>query len=124
MEDDRVWSFEKSLWTGDADHYRQLIDEECVMVVPTPPFVLQGDAAIEAVAATPRWDEIEISDGRIVRPQEGLIVVAYTANARKEGGSGYEAHCTSTYRRLGHDEWRVIQHRQTPPLTGKVEAES
>ena len=54
MEDDRVWSFEKSLWTGDADHYRQLIDEECVMVVPTPPFVLQGDAAIVAVAATPR----------------------------------------------------------------------
>ncbi len=86
MEDDRVWSFEKSLWTGDADHYRQLIDEECVMVVPTPPFVLQGDAAIEAVAATPRWDEIQISDGRIVRPQEGLIVVAYRANARKEGG--------------------------------------
>ena len=124
MEDDRVWSFEKSLWTGDADHYRQLIDEECVMVVPTPPFVLQGDAAIEAVAATPRWDEIEISDGRIVRPQEGLIVVAYRANARKEGGSGYEAHCTSTYRRLGHDEWRVIQHQQTPPLRSKVEAES
>ena len=124
MEDDRVWSFEKSLWTGDADHYRQLIDKECVMVVPTPPFVLQGDAAIEAVAATPRWDEIEISDGRIVRPQEGLIVVAYTANARKEGGSGYEAHCTSTYRRLGHDEWRVIQHQQTPPLRSKVEAGS
>ena len=124
MEDDRVWSFEKSLWTGDADHYRQLIDKECVMVVPTPPFVLQGDAAIEAVAATPRWDEIEISDGRIVRPQEGLIVVAYTANARKEGGSGYEAHCTSTYRRLGHDEWRVIQHQQTPPLRSKIEAES
>ena len=124
MEDDRVWSFEKSLWTGDADHYRQLIDEECVMVLPTPPFVLQGGAAIEAVAATPRWDEIEIFDGRIVRPQEGLIVVAYTANARKEGGHGYEAHCTSTYRRLGHDEWRVIQHQQTPPLTGKVEAES
>jgi hypothetical protein len=124
MEDDRVWSFEKSLWTGDADHYRQLIDEECVMVVPTPPFVLQGDAAIEAVAATPRWDEIDISDGRIVRPQEGLIVIAYTANARKEAGQGYEAHCTSTYRRLGHDEWRVIQHQQTPPLRSNVEAES
>ncbi len=22
MDDDRVWSFEKSLWTGDADRYR------------------------------------------------------------------------------------------------------
>ena len=124
MDDDRVWSFEKSLWTGDTEHYRHLIDDECVMVVPTPPFVLKGSDAINAVADTPRWDEVDISEGLIVRPQEGLIVVAYTANARKEGGSGYEAHCTSTYRRLGHDEWRVVQHQQTPPLKGKGEAAS
>jgi hypothetical protein len=124
MDDERVWSFEKSLWTGDAEHYRHLIDEECVMVVPTPPFVLQGHEAIEAVAATPRWDDVEISDGRIVRPQEGLIVVAYTASAYKEGSSDYSAHCTSSYRRLAHDEWRVVQHQQTPRQTSKVEAKS
>lgn len=116
MNDERVWSFEKSLWTGDAEHYRQLIDEECVMVLPTPPFVLQGDDAIQAVADTPRWSAVEITEGRIVRPQEGLIVVAYKAAASREGKPGYEAHCTSTYRRLGHDEWRVVQHQQTPPL--------
>lgn len=123
MDDDRVWSFEKSLWTGDAEHYRHLIDEECVMVVPTPPFVLQGDDAIEAVADTPRWDEVEISEGRIVRPQEGLIVIAYKANAMRGGGSNYEAHCTSTYRRLEHDKWRVVQHQQTPPLAMKGDAD-
>ena len=122
MDDERVWSFEKSLWTGDAEHYRHLIDDDCVMVLPTPPFVLQGDAAVGAVADTPRWEEIEISDGHIVRPQEGLIVVAYRANASRNGGNDYEAHCTSTYRRLGHDEWRVVQHQQTPPLQAKVDA--
>jgi hypothetical protein len=116
MDDDRVWSFEKSLWTGDAEHYRHLIDEECVMVVPTPPFVLQGEKAIGAVADTPRWEEVEFAEGHIVRPQEGLIVVAYHANAARGDGERYEAHCTSTYRRLGHEEWRVVQHQQTPPL--------
>ena len=43
MDDDRVWSFEKSLWTGDADHYRELVDAECLMVLPTPPFWLQRE---------------------------------------------------------------------------------
>lgn len=116
MDDERVWSVEKSLWTCDADHYRELVDDECLMVLPQPPFVLSGAQAIEAVASTPRWSEIEISDARIARSQEGLIVIAYRATASREGET-YEAHCTSTYRRLEHEVWRVVQHQQTPPLT-------
>ncbi|MCJ2083794.1 DUF4440 domain-containing protein [Methylobacterium sp. J-090] len=115
MDDARVWSFEKSLWVGDADHYRELVDDECLMVLPNPPFVMGGKQAIEAVAGTPRWSSIDISDGRIARPQEGLIVIAYHAKASRDDES-YEARCTSTYRRLSHEEWRVIQHQQTPPL--------
>ncbi|WP_419826378.1 DUF4440 domain-containing protein [Sphingomonas sp.] len=122
MDDKRVWAFEESLWIGDADHYRALIDEECVMVLPTPPYVLKSRDAIEAVADTPRWSEVTISQGQIMRPQEGLIVIAYTAEARKED-SGYTAHCTSTYRRLAHDEWRVVQHQQTPPIAVKGSTE-
>ncbi len=116
MDDDRVWAFEESLWTGDAEHYRESIDAECLMVLPAPPFVMSGGEAIEAVAATPRWSRVELADRRVARPQEGLIVIAYHATAERDGGEGYEAHCTSTYRRLGHDEWRVVQHQQTPPL--------
>lgn len=52
-------------------------------------------------------------------------MVAYNVRAEREGVSPYEAHCTSTYRRLAHDEWRVIQHQQTPPLiTGSAAKES
>jgi hypothetical protein len=117
MEDERVWAFEESLWTGDADHYRELVDLECLMVVPEKPFILQGEEAISAVSSTPRWSEVEITQGRIMRPQEGLIVIAYQVVARREGGSDYAVHCTSTYRRLGPETWRVIQHQQTPTLT-------
>jgi hypothetical protein len=55
-----------------------------------------------------------------MRPQEGIIVVAYRADARKEGGETYQAYCTSTYRRLAHEEWRVIQHQQTLRLVSKA----
>lgn len=114
MDDDRVWSFEKGLWTGDAAHYRELVDDACLMALPRPPFVLSGAQAIETVADTPRWSEIEISDGQIARPQEGLIVIAYHAKAARDG-EVYEAYCTSTYRRLSHETWRVVQHQQTLP---------
>lgn len=124
MDDDRVWTFEESLWTGDADHYRESIDDECLMVLPAPPFVMSGTQAIEAVAATPRWSSVELTGKQIARPEEGLIVVAYHARASKDDGEGYEAHCTSTYRRLAHDEWRVVQHQQTPPIATRVQTQS
>ncbi len=115
MDDDRVWTFEKSLWDGSPEHYRELVDEVCLMVLPQPPFVLSGREAIEAVAHTPRWSEVAFTDGRIARPDEGLIVVAYHV-AVSRGDDTYEANCTSTYRRLSHEVWRVVQHQQTPPL--------
>ena len=115
MEDSRIWEFEESLWTGDADHYRALIDDECVMVLPEHPFVLTGHDSIEAVAKTPRWSGVTFSERQVMRPQEGLISIAYKAEATRDEAAGYTAYCTTTMRRLAHDEWRVIQHQQTPP---------
>ncbi len=111
--DGRIWEFEESLWTGDAAHYHELIDAECVMVVPAPPFVMKGEQAIEAVSHTPRWETVEFSGKQVVRPQEGLIVIAYKAKATRSGSDSYTAYCTTTLRRLAHDEWRVVQHQQT-----------
>ncbi len=115
MEDQRVWAFEESLWTADATRYRESIDDACLMVLPKPPYVMSGSQAIEAVSATPRWSAVELTERQVTRPQEGMIVVAYRAMARKADGEAYEAHCTSTYRRLSHEDWRVVQHQQTPP---------
>jgi hypothetical protein len=120
MEDTRVWAFEQSLWDADEEHYQERLDETILMVLPRPPYVFEGQAAKDAVKATPRWDEIELSERRVARPQEGLIVVAYQARCRK-GDERYEAHCTSTLRMRGHDDWLVVQHQQTPPLAATVE---
>jgi len=120
MEDHRVWAFEEGLWTGDAAHYRDAVDDECLMVLPAAPFVLTGKQAIEAVSETPRWSKVALSERQIMRPQEGLIVVAYKAVASKDQESRYEAFCTSTYRRLSHEHWRVVQHQQTLPPIAKT----
>ncbi len=116
MDDDRIWHFEESLWTADPGHYAESIDDECLMVLPEPPFIATGRQAVDAVSRTPRWTEVSLTERQVARPQEGLIVIAYKARAAREGMASYEAHCTSTYRRLAHEEWRVVQHQQTPPL--------
>jgi Domain of unknown function (DUF4440) len=113
MEDARVWEFEEGLWTGSAEHYRALIDGECLMVLPTPPHIISGTDAIAAVSATPRWTKVTLTDGQIARPEEGLIVVAYHVVASRDDQS-YAARCTSTYRRRAHEDWQVVQHQQSP----------
>ena len=121
MDDGRVWAFEENLWKGGADVYRESIDEACLMVVPAPPFVMTGQQAIDAVTDTPRWDKVTFSDEQIARPEEGLIVVAYQIDAERDGDAPFNAYCTSTYRRLSHEEWRVVQHQQMIPPTKQVE---
>jgi len=58
--------------------------------------------------------------GRVkgVRP-DPAVVSKYKA---MKGDERYVAHCTSTYRRLEHEVWKVVQHQQTPPLTAEVRA--
>lgn len=111
MDDGRVWDFERSLWTADAEHYERSIDEACLMALPAEPFVFGGAAAVRAVQGTPRWDSVEFSGQHVTRPQEGMIVIAYTVDAAK-GDEAYRAHCTSVYRRRAHEDWTVVQHAQ------------
>ncbi len=115
MDDERVRSFERDLWIGGEEVYRERIAKDCLMVVPAKPFLLSADEAIAAVSDTPRWSEVEFSDFRISRPQEGIIVIAYQADARR-GEQAYQAYCTSTYQRLAPEQWQVVQHQQTVAL--------
>ncbi len=117
MDDERIWGSEEGLWTGPPENYRATIDEECLMVLPAKPFIVTGRQAAEEVSKTPRWTSVTLSDRQVSRPQEGLIVIAYSARAERDQTT-YEAHCTTVYRRLEHDKWRVVQHQQTPPLAG------
>ena len=120
MDDERVWSFEESLWTATPEHYRESIDAECVMALPAEPHLFTGRAAMDAVANTPRWSKVALTHRQVSRPQEGLIVISYKAQADREGAQPYTAYCTSTYRRIEHEVWKVVQHSQVPPLMSGV----
>ncbi len=116
MDDHRIWGSEEQLWTGDAENYRRTIDPDCLMVLPEPPYVKSGKDAVESVVDTPRWTRIELTQRQVSRPQEGLIVIAYRADAERDGSPPYQAFCTTTYRMIEHGTWRVVQHQQSPGL--------
>lgn len=116
MDDTRLWTFEQSLWTEGADNYREKVDAEVVMVLPNPPYIFDGEAAIAAVVETPVWDSADLTERQVSRPQEGLIVIGYHVRAER-AEEVYEAHCTSVIRRLEHEVWRVVQHQQSPVLS-------
>ncbi|WP_136684231.1 DUF4440 domain-containing protein [Falsirhodobacter xinxiangensis] len=111
MDDERIWSFEESLWKTSEDRYHEKVDPECVMALSHAPNLVRGDDAVRAVSGTPDWDDVEFSDRVVSRPQEGLIVVGYHVRARKDD-TRFSAACTSVYRRKGHEDWTVVQHAQ------------
>ncbi len=116
MDDARVWAFEESLWTGDAEHYRELVDPEVVMALPVRAAPAPGRRRRPGRAVDPA-----VGPGRD-RPRADLAPAGGADRDRlprhrdARDGDPYVAWCTSTYRRLGPEEWRVIQHSQTPPL--------
>ena len=110
MDDARLWGSETGLWTAQPDHYREIIADDALMILPGHANVLVGPDAVHAVSSTPRWSTVRFSDQQVSRPREGLIVIAYAVEAHLEV---YRARCSTTYLRLAHDDWHVIQHQQS-----------
>ncbi|WJH38626.1 DUF4440 domain-containing protein (plasmid) [Aliirhizobium terrae] len=115
MEDSRVWDFEESVWLSGPSNFDKVIDDEALFVVPAAPYVVVGSKAKAEMSKLNRWAKVSFSERQVYRPQEGLIVVAYRVSASMEDGKATGAYCTSTIRRVAHEEWRIIQHQQTTP---------
>lgn len=114
MDDNRVWSFEESLWQASDARYHERVDKDCIMALSRHPHLFSGADAVRAVSDTPDWDEVRFDKKTVSRPEEGLIVVGYHVEASK-GEMRFRAACTSVYRRRAHDDWTVVQHAQVVP---------
>ena len=105
------WADEEAWWTLGTAEARRRAHPSCVMAFAHG--VLQGEAIFAALDAAPRWQEVVMTDRRVVEGEDA-VVLAYRARARRNGEAPYEAFCTSTWVRQ-NDGWRLIQHQQTSP---------
>lgn len=113
MDDDDAWAMEERMWTGSAAALAGALDPACLMVFPAPAGILDATAAVAALDSAPRWRDVVLSERRIGRPADDLLVLAYRAVGARDGAAPYHARCSSTYRRAD-EGWRLVQHQQTP----------
>ena len=117
MTDEELWQMEAGFWTGDADFYQQHLAHGAMMVFPPPAGVLDRGRIIETIRAAPRWQEVDMQDRQVARPNPDTVVLAYRASARRDGDEApYRAGCGSVYTRFA-DGWRLVLHQQSP-VTG------
>lgn len=100
---------ERRLATGGAAEYGDTLAPDAVVVVPGA--VLNRDACIQAMGASPGWDDARLEDAAIIDSGDVSSVV-YTFHGRR-GDDMYNATLASTYRREG-DGWKLVLHQQTP----------
>ena len=74
--------------------------------------VMRAADILESLKGAPRWAAVEITDRAIGRAGNGVIVLGYTAEGRRDGAEPYRCYCTSTYRADG-GTWKLVQHQQT-----------
>lgn len=111
-------ALERKFWSGDADFYRQNLDDECLTAFPKMAGVQMKEDVAGMVAKDPsqRWQDLRIDEKGFVEPTKDVAILSYEARARR-GGENYKALVSSGYvRRNG--AWKLAFHQQTP-LTDK-----
>jgi hypothetical protein len=107
---EELLQIEHELGAGSADAYRRHLADEALFVLPNG--VLDRDACIAAMEASPGWDELEISDARTVRLGDDSAILTYAWRSRR-AETVYSALMSSVYvRRDG--VWHLALHQQTP----------
>jgi hypothetical protein len=61
MTDDRAWTEDKLFRTGGEEHYRRMLDDECIMVFPAPAGIIAGPDIARSLKNAPRWAVVEMT---------------------------------------------------------------
>jgi hypothetical protein len=108
---DTLLRIEHELAHGSGAEYDRHLDDGAAVIVPGQ--ALDKDATVQAIEASPGWDELTIDDARLLETGEGGAALTYRFSGRRGTDFSYEALMTSVYARRG-DEWKLVLHQQTP----------
>jgi hypothetical protein len=106
---------EHELARGDGATYAQHLAVGAVVVVPGD--VLDRAAAVEAMDASPGWDEVSIGEEAVRELGPDVVLLTYLFRGRR-GQDHYAATLSSAYVRDGEGCWKLAFHQQTPHPEG------
>ncbi|MDO9412013.1 MAG: DUF4440 domain-containing protein [Pseudolabrys sp.] len=111
-------ALEQKFWTGDADFYRQNLDDTCLVAFTEMSGAFTRNEIAATIKGGDRWRDVKLSPEAVVEPIAGMAFITYRAHAERANGEPYNALVSSGYVRRGKD-WKMAFHQQTP-----LEAES
>ncbi|MCO6381972.1 DUF4440 domain-containing protein [Oceanicola sp. 502str15] len=115
-----LWKIEETSWTSGADFARSVTRDDAVFVFPYPAGILSAEASLKGLEGGEPWRSVTFHDRSFTR-QGPVAVLAYKAEAERNGETLYTALCASTYVDDG-DGWRLMSHQQTPAAMAEAGA--
>lgn len=106
---------EHQLARGNGATYERHLDEAALVVIPGD--TLDKPATIEAMDASPGWDEVSIGEETMRELGAGVALLSYLFRGRR-GQAHYAATLSSTYVRDENGCWKLVFHQQTPHPSG------
>jgi hypothetical protein len=107
-------AIEEKFWAGDAEYFRQNVDQSCLVALTTEMAGLMANADLAATVTNPdRWRNLDIELKGLVEPVDGIAILSYAASAIRESGEPYAALVSTGYvkRETG---WKMMFHQHTP----------
>ena len=108
---EQLLRIEHELARGDGATYEQHLAEQALLVIPGD--TLDRAAAVEAVDASPGWDEVSIGEEAVRGLGPDAVLLTYRFRGRR-GQDHYAATLSSAYVRDGEGCWKLAFHQQTP----------
>lgn len=107
-------ALERKFWGGDAEFYRNNLDDRCLVTFNDMAGVKTRDEIAGMVKKDPPgWNDLKMDDKGLVEPVQGMAVLSYEARARRGNGEPYHAMVSSGYvKRDGG--WKMAFHQQSP----------
>lgn len=106
---------EHELARGDGATYEQHLAEGAQVVIPGD--TLDRAATVEAMDASPGWDEVSIGEEEVRELGPDVALLTYLFRGRR-GQDRYAATLSSAYVKDGEGCWKLAFHQQTPHPEG------
>jgi hypothetical protein len=112
LEDD-LFALEQQFWPGNADFYRQHLDDKCVVAFTEMAGVMDREQIAAMTKDGQRWRDLRLTRKGFLAPTKDVALLTYEMAATRENGTPYKALVSSAYALRG-GEWKMAFHQQTP----------
>jgi len=110
---DELLALERGFWTGNAEYYRDHVDDRCLTAFVEMAGVFANEEIARTVGDSGRWQDVQLSSKGFRAPTDDFALLTYEASATRGGGEPYRALVSSGYvKRAGG--WKLAFHQHTP----------